>query len=143
MSDDATLAVQKAIRARLIASAGVTALVAADAILDRNTRPEVFPCILIGEDQLVDARTDMQRSVVTVYSTMHLWTREQSLTGVKEIANEVRRALRQRLSLASADYHCVDSVVRDMRFLRDPSGEHSHGVVTVESMVQERWMFEV
>ena len=75
-------------------SAELIALDAPEYFLQIATRDHLAPIVRA----LVDARTDMQRSVVTVYSTMHLWTREQSLTGVKEIANEVRRALRQRLS---------------------------------------------
>ncbi|WP_258552000.1 hypothetical protein [Paracoccus versutus] len=39
-----------------------------------------------------------------------------------------------RLTLA-APLHCADARVSSMRFLRDPDGEHSHGVVVVEVLV--------
>ena len=47
MRGDPSLALQKTIRQRLIASADVLALVPADNILDTNGRPERTPCILI------------------------------------------------------------------------------------------------
>src|SRR5690606_20915740 len=48
-----SLALQKAIRARLIGTPAVTALVPAANMLDKNSRPEVFPSIIIGEAQTV------------------------------------------------------------------------------------------
>ena len=143
MADDPSLAMQKAIRARLVGSAGVTALVPQENILDRNARPEAFPCVLLGEDQVIDRGRSLKRTVMDVYSTLHIWARGEDLGGVKEIANAVRRSLRPRLLLGSPDYHCVRSSVRDMRFLRDPAGELGHGILTVESLVQEMWVYEL
>ena len=41
-----------------------------------------------------------------------------------------------RLTMASG-LRCADSRVSSMRFLRDPGGEHSHGLVVVEVLVVE------
>lgn len=48
-----SLALQKAVRARLVATSAVTTLVPAAHVLDRNNRPEVFPAIIIGEGQTI------------------------------------------------------------------------------------------
>lgn len=143
VSDDPSLAVQKAMRARLISYPSLTALVPADHIIDKSKRPDVFPCIIIGESQTTDEGYDFDRSFVRVYHTLHIWQREEGLSGVKTIAQSVRRALRTRFWLSDPDYHLVDAFVSDARFLRDPSGEHGHGILTYESLLQENWVYEV
>ncbi|GGO55216.1 Protein of unknown function [Roseovarius pacificus] len=132
MSED--LAVQKAIRARLAASPAVTALVPSGAILDRNQRPAPDPSIILGESQEVDEGTSLQRDRTRIYHTLHIWKREPSLTGVKAICGAVRTALKaDRLELDG--YHCADWHVSSARYLRDPDGETSHGVMVVNVLV--------
>jgi len=132
----ATLAVQKALRARLIATSAVTALVPIGNILDRNSRPAPDPSIVLGEDQLVDAGF-VDRSPARVYSTLHLWMQEAGLTGVKSIAGAIRASVRSS-RLGSVDgYAFGDCMVSQERYLRDPDGETAHGVVTVETLVSE------
>src|SRR4051794_21888170 len=87
------LALQIALRSRLTAASGVTALVPAEAIFDRSGRPERFPCIILGEDQEIDPGLTLDRDHVRVVSTLHLWQREAGLTGVKTIAGAIRTAL--------------------------------------------------
>jgi len=129
----AALAVQKAIRARLVATPAVTELVPAASILDRNSRPAPDPSIVLGEDQIVDEGR-IARDVVLVYSTLHVWKREPGLIGVKAISGAIRSAMRDRLASVPG-YHFGDSYVSSERFLRDPDGETAHGVVTIESLV--------
>jgi hypothetical protein len=131
----AALAVQKAIRDRLVSTDAVTALVPASAILDRNSRPAPDPSIILGEDQEVD-EGDIARRNVRVYSTLHLWKRETGLTGVKAIAGAIRSAIAARFPQADG-FHFADSRVSSTRFLRDPDGETAHGVVTIETLVHE------
>jgi hypothetical protein len=133
---EASLAVQKAIRARLIASAEVLALVPADHILDRNQRPAPDPSIVLGEDQVINAGESVARDVVRVHSTLHLWKKEPSLAGVKEIGGAVTRALTPRLQLADDGLELVDNLVESFRALRDPDGETSHGVLTMTSVLR-------
>lgn len=130
-------AVQKAIRARLISNSAVTNLIPANNILDRNERPAPDPSIILGEDQVIDPGTAIDRSLSRVHSTLHVWKKEGGLSGVKAIAAAVRAAIRQgRLSL-DADIQCADCRVSDMRFMRDPDGATAHGVITVETLVRE------
>lgn len=141
MSNDSSLAVQKALRARLVATAAVTALVPAANILDRNQRPAPDPSIILGEDQVIESGITLKRDFVRVVSTLHLWKKEPSTAGVKAISGAIRRALGRitRLDLADADFACSDCRITSTRFLRDPDGETSHGIVVIESLVQERW----
>jgi hypothetical protein len=141
MANDASISVQKALRARLIATAAVTDLVPATSILDRNQRPAPDPSIILGEDQVVDSGISIQRNFVRVYSTIHIWKKEPSLAGVKAIVGAIRRALGRvaRLDLADPDFVCSDILIEQARFLRDPDGETSHGVLTLNALVQERW----
>lgn len=131
------LEVQKAIRARLTASADLLAHVTATSILDSNQRPTPVPSIVLGDSQAVDEGSSLRRAHTRVYHTLHIWTREASLEGAKAIAGEIRRAIHSgRLTLA-APLYCADAFVSSQRFLRDPDGEHSHGVVVVEVLVSE------
>ncbi|WP_323009833.1 DUF3168 domain-containing protein [Paracoccus sp. (in: a-proteobacteria)] len=130
-------AVQVAIRARLVATPAVVTLVPAASILDRNQRPVPSPSIVLGESQAVDEGDSIARNRARVYHTLHVWKREPSLEGVKVICAAIRRAIHAgRLDLG-AGFHCADVRVSSMRQMRDPDGETSHGVVTVEALVEE------
>lgn len=131
------LTLQKAVRQRLISSAGVVALVSADNILDRNQRPNPDPSIIMGEGQSVDDGDSISRSLTRVYMDLHLWKKEPSTQGVKALAGAIRSAINGGRLKFDPGFHCVDCRVSSMRFLRDPDGETSHGVVTVEAKVQE------
>ena len=133
----AALAVQKAIRQRLVLTPAVTDLVAANAILDRNQRPAPDPSIIIGEAQVVDEGSDMQRGHVRLFHTLHVWKRETGTTGANAITGAIRSAIQSERLALDAGFHCADVRVSDIRLMRDPDGEFAHGVVTVETMVAE------
>lgn len=139
---DPSLAVQKALRARLVATSAVTALVPAANIVDRHQLPVLDPSIVLGEDQEVtpDFQT-IKRQMVRVYSTVHIWKREPSLVGVKTIAGAIRRAIETtyKLPLDDPDFHSIDCQVSEVRFMRDPDGETSHGVMTIDSILAKTW----
>ncbi|QUS39061.1 DUF3168 domain-containing protein [Tardiphaga alba] len=139
--NDPALAVQKALRARFIATAAVTALVPADNIGDQNARPAPSPSIVLGDDRVYETNARIDRSIVRVVSNIHVWKQELSTEGVKEIVGAIRRAIgRVRpLDLADPDHVAGDCRIKDTHFLRDANGEMSHAVVTVETWVQERW----
>lgn len=133
----APLIIQKAIRAALVADAGLIALVPAAAILDTNSRPAPSPSIILGEDQLVDDGDMIARDLLHVYSTLHLWKAEAGLVGVKGIAGEITLTFRAGKPDLTADgFQLVDWRVSSTRFLRDPDGVTAHGVVTVESWLR-------
>ncbi|MCO5131208.1 MAG: DUF3168 domain-containing protein [Xanthobacteraceae bacterium] len=133
------LAMQKAIRFRLVNTAAVTALVPATSILDRNERPVPDPSIILGEDQEVDDGITLRRDYTRVYLNVHIWKTEPSTAGVKAIVGAIRKAIGrvQRIDLDDPDFVCINCSVDGVRFLRDPDGEMSHGIVTISSLV--RW----
>ena len=141
MTNDPSTAVQIALRERFISTGALTALVPASNILDRNQRPVPDPSIILGEDQVVDANLTIKRDYVLVHSTIHIWKKEVSLAGVKMIAGAIRRALGRvtRLNILDPDFVCSDCKVDSARFLRDPDGETSHGILVISSLVQQRW----
>jgi hypothetical protein len=131
------LETQKAIRARLVATPAVTALVPATNVLDVNQRPAPTPSILLGDSQAVDEGTSLDRANTRVFHSLHVWKKEPSLAGVKAIAGEIRTAIHAARLVMPAGLHCADVRVSSMRFLRDPDGERSHGVVVVEALIVE------
>lgn len=130
-----SLELQKAVRQRLVASSAVVALVPAVNILDKNSRPIVFPSVIIGEGQTVPGG-DIARARHDVFLDLHIWAKEAGLMFSKQVAGAIRAALADsRWNLTGL--HIADLHISSSRFLRDPSGEHSHGVVSLSATVLE------
>jgi hypothetical protein len=129
-----SLALQKAIRERLVATGSVTGLVPADSILDRNAQPEVFPCVLLGEGQTLNV-DEYDIFHPRVHVDVHVWVQENSLTGAKTIVDAIREALKD--GQLSADGFRVLNVSTGARFLRDPRGDLSHAVFGIDVIMLE------
>jgi hypothetical protein len=125
------VAVQTAIRAVLIGASAVTDLVPAQNIHD--SRDDKDPQIVIGEDQILEG-DDIARLSNRIVSTLHVWKQEASTVGVKEIASAIAAVLHSTRP-APDGFHCGDCRVVGARFLRDPDGVTSHGVVTIETLI--------
>ncbi|GAB1581730.1 DUF3168 domain-containing protein [Phyllobacterium phragmitis] len=130
-----SLALQAAIRARLVATSAVTSLVPASNILDRNSRPETFPCILIGEGQTIPDE-GLARTRHHVFADLHIWQKEPGLVGAKQIAGAIRDALSDTFWDVTG-LHVADLHIASFRFIRDPGGLHSHGIMTLQTSVVE------
>lgn len=130
-----SLELQKAIRARLVAASAVTALVPAANIVDRNGTPAVFPCIVIGEGQTVPGG-DIARIRHDAVLDLHIWVKEPGLVTAKQIAGAVRDAVADSV-WSIPGMHVADLHVTSSRFMRDPNGIHSHGIVTLSANVVE------
>lgn len=122
-----TLAAQRFAVLTLRATPAVTALIPAANIMDRNSRPEVFPMIDVGQ---ATANDDSATCVVAyeVYLDIHVWTKENTMADVKSISGEVIRALRDQSG--TQDGFALDVAFESSQYLRDPSGDYSHGVLT-------------
>lgn len=130
-----SLSLQKAIRQRLIATAALTSLVPAANILDKNSRPEVFPCIIIGESTTLPGDMIVRNDYVT-HADIHIWQNEAGTVGAKHIAGAIRQALSDRFF--DLDGHRLsDLYIESTRFLRDPDGVHSHGIMTLNARLIE------
>jgi hypothetical protein len=132
-----SLDLQKAIRARLLASADLMALLPADNVLDVTGRPERMPAVIIGEGQTVYRRFD-----ATVHTTLHVWFQEAGLVQSKAAAGAIVPALRvdaQRDGVLALDnFACHDMGVTDTRHLRDPHGSFSHAVINITAIVKAK-----
>lgn len=131
------IALQKAVRERLVGAPLLSSLVPASSILDRNERPAPSPSIIIGEGQSVDEGDSLSRNLTRVYMDLHIWKKEPSTAGVKAIAGAVRAAIKGANLHDSEGFHIADCYVQNARFMRDPDGETSHAVVTISAKVQE------
>ncbi|MCO5145532.1 MAG: DUF3168 domain-containing protein [Aquamicrobium sp.] len=131
---EASLAAQQLAVQALRQNTGIDSLVPHENIFDRHARPEVFPCILIGEAQTVGDDIDCA-DLSEVYLTMHIWTQENTFSECKTIAGAVRRVLRD-LSDTRDGFAC-DFSFESANFIRDPSGEHSHGILTFVVQVED------
>lgn len=131
---EASLASQRLAVVTMRGRPELVALVPALNILDKNQRPEVFPCIIVGEAQAVADDADC---VVAdeVFLTIHVWTEEDGLVACKNIVGEMRRAFRNVEGLQ--DGFEISFTFEDAIFLRDPDGLHSHGVVSVRALTED------
>lgn len=124
-----SLACQQYIATRLKMAPAVTALVPMASIFDRSGRPEVFPCIILGEGQTIDESDNECIVAAEVFIDIDVWTREPGLAVCKTIAGAVMRELRG----FHTQYDGMDLWLTEqsVRFLRDPSGDHGHAVISL------------
>lgn len=136
-TSDPSLALQKAIRARLIAAPELMALVQAEHVLDANGRPEIMPAVYIGEGQTIFRRWD-----ATTHASLHVWFQEPGLVQCKEAVSAIVGALRIDAQangvLPIEGFTVHDMQATQTRYLRDPHGSYSHGIVTVAAIVKAR-----
>ena len=132
-----SLDLQKAIRARLLASAELMALVPPDHVLDVTGRPERIPEVQIGDGQTV-----YSRFMSTTYAALHIWFQEPGLVNAKAAAGAIIDALRVDAQISGVltldNFICHDLAVTQTRFLRDPHGPYSHGIVSVAGIMRAK-----
>jgi hypothetical protein len=131
---EATLAAQKFLRTLFIARSALTDLVPAESVFDKNELPATFPCIIIGEGTFT-ADDAGCISAGECHMTCHVWTKEQGFPVCKNIVGEMRRAVRDQSDVV--DGFALDAFFQDAIYLRDPDGEHSHGVVTIHLLAED------
>lgn len=134
MTMEPSLALQTTVRARLIASPAVTALLDPASILDRHTRPEGERQIIIGEGIAAYA-DDHDTFHHRVTLDMHIWTREPGFTLAKEITFACREVLRS--TPWEAGGYIVHGASLSSRFLRDPAGGYAHAVLSLDATMME------
>jgi hypothetical protein len=132
-----TLALQTAIRARLLATPAVIALVPAAHIRSGSTRPDKTPCIIMsdGATQLHGHDYTSQRGA-WVYLDLHIWTLDSGPDAAKSIAFAVTNALDAPITIPGA--FCDEFDVTRSTYPRDPDPSYGHGVLSVEALV--RWI---
>lgn len=136
MTTEPSLALQQAVRGRLISAPIVTDLVTIANIRDGGARPESFPTIIIGDGQTIMEGDHYPGGTlnVTVYLDVHVWTFEGGLEQAKTIAGAVWRSLRAALDVP--DWQLSDGLhVDGTRYMRDPSEQHGHAVVSLRAFM--------
>jgi Protein of unknown function (DUF3168) len=128
-----SLAVQATIYKRL--NAETLAQNVSVPVIDKSGRPELFPCVIIGDAQTMfpDYVNDFHTNVSC---DLHIWTAEDNLASAKMIASRVREAL-WKGPWTVEGHRCVNLRIDSARFLRDPDGLHAHAVLTVSAILQE------
>ncbi|MER9210064.1 DUF3168 domain-containing protein [Mesorhizobium sp. M0771] len=132
-----TIALQTAIRSRLLDRPAVTALVQPDNIRAGSTRPDRTPAIIMsdGTTALHGYDYTAQRAA-WVNLDLHIWTLDQGQEAAKAIAFAVCQALDGQLDLVGA--HCDHFEVTRAVYPRDPDPRYGHGVLSVDALI--RWI---
>ncbi|GHA34985.1 hypothetical protein GCM10007989_33620 [Devosia pacifica] len=126
-----SLALQMAIRARLVASPHVMELVEPPNIRDGGTRPEAFPSIILGSAQVETAGHYRTYRNVTVYLDLHIWG--ETLEATKNVGAAVSKALFGEPDVPGFDLTNGLSVERSI-YMTDPSA-CGHGVVSLRALM--------
>ncbi|WP_127559063.1 DUF3168 domain-containing protein [Nioella ostreopsis] len=133
-----SVALQTAIRAKLIADPAVTALVAPDHIRAGSTRPDRTPCvILVGGQTQYLGRASGSQLCARVFFDLHIWALEDGPDTAKAIGHAAALALINLDDAAGIEIDTFD-MPRTI-WLRDPQPElaYTHGIMDLEAVV--RW----
>lgn len=131
-----TIALQTAIRAALVSSPAVTALVDPDHIRADSSRPENLPAIMMANATTVmHGRASGGQYVATVFLDLHVWALEDGADMAKTIGAAVARVLMDWPAAAGFSFDAF----RHTRTVwpRDPDPQFGHGVLSVEAVM--RW----
>lgn len=132
------LALQTAIRTRLINKPEVVALVPADRIRAGSTRPDKTPCITMSDGNTTLHGNDYRaQSAAWVYLDLHVWTLDAGQDAAKEIAGTAAAAL-SKYNLPIDGGYCDHFQLMAIRHVRDPNPAYGHAVLSVEALI--RWI---
>jgi hypothetical protein len=126
-----SLALQTAIRARLLASSEIMALVDQSNIRDGDTRPSAFPSIVLGNAQVQTEGHYRRYRNVTVYMDLHIWA--ETLEDTKALGALVSRALFGAPEVPGFDLTDGLRTERSV-YMTDPSG-CGHGIVSLRALM--------
>lgn len=125
--NEPSLALQTAVRARLLASPHVMELVEPPNIRDGDTRPSAFPSIIFGTAQVETAGHYCTYRNVTVYLDLHIWG--ENLEAAKTVGALVGKALFDAPDVPGFDLTDGLRTERSI-YMTDPSGS-GHGIVSL------------
>lgn len=125
-----SLALQTAVRARLVNTPAVTALVEPAAIREGDTRPDLFPSVIFANSQVVVSGHYKNYRNVTAFLDLHVWAEGDGIAPAKTIGGEVWNAIGRELEVPGFDLH--DGVHVERSWYGTDSGK-GHGVITVRA----------
>ncbi|MBM3089256.1 DUF3168 domain-containing protein [Ensifer sp. T173] len=133
-----TVALRTAIRAALIASPEVSALVPAAHIRAGSTRPDNFPMIIMSDGQTEFlGNASGSQYVARVFLDLHIWSVDDGADTAKAIGFAVCNALKE---VPAASGFAIDEFsLPAVHWMRDPDPalSYAHGVINVEAVI--RW----
>ena len=135
-----SLEFQTAIRAKLIASPAVTALVRPELIRAGWHRPDGQPCVILsGAQTEYLGQASGSQHVARVHLDLHIWALEDGPDTAKAIGWQITQALIG--FTGTAELHVDDMQQPRVTWLRDvqPELSMSHGVMSLEAVI--RWQF--
>ncbi len=135
-----TLALQTAIRARLIGQPEVMSQLEDDParIRSGSTRPDKTPVIIMSDgNTALHGHDYTSQRTAWVHLDLHIWTLDAGQDAAKQIAGLVTGALDKRNIVIDGGY-CDHFKVTASRFPRDPDPAYGHGFLSVEALV--RWI---
>jgi hypothetical protein len=127
------IAIQKAVRDRLVSSTAVTNLVTG--IFDEVPQGQSYPYIVVGDDTAIEWDKDQQRGVEATI-TLHAWGRKAGRKEVKSIMD----AMYDRLHRAELDIEAMTMILCNWEFgesFLDPDGITRHGVQRYRIIAEE------
>ena len=137
MADGFSLALQKGLRAALVANSGVTDLVSTR-VYDEPPQDVVFPYLRFGEITPVAFDTDtLEGSLVSV----SLEANSRSASGrveAAQIVEAVKAALhRQETSVTVTGFTLVELIFQTFSVTRDAEGRGYTAVIALQAMLEE------
>lgn len=137
MADGFALALQKGIRAALVADAGVTALVSTR-IYDEPPQDVVFPYMRFGDINPSAFDTDTtEGSLVTLSLEAHSRSASGRVEAV-QMVEAVKEALhRQEASVTVAGHTLVELIFQTYSVTRDDEGRGYTAVIALQAMLEE------
>lgn len=129
-----SLALQKAFVTALRADAALSAIVAGR-VYDRIDKLAVKPYIRVGEDQVLPARAECLERSVEVTAAIHIWSEAVGKVEAKRIGGAIVDALDDAALDLGPDLALVLIEHRQSRYLDDPGGLITHGVITFRALV--------
>lgn len=131
---DPSLALQKALVARLKADADVAALVNGR-IYDSVPANATKPYLSFGPFQVLPERGDCLDGAEVVI-TLDGWAAGPDSVTVKRVGAAVAAALDEAAIALEAPQRLVEMLVEPISYLRDPDGITGHAVITVRAMCE-------
>lgn len=139
MMIEPSVSLQTALRATMIADPAVTALVPPERIRAGSTRPDRFPCVIMGHAQTQYlGRASGGQHLARVNLDCHVWAIEDGPDTAKAIGFAVSRAV---IAMPDAqEGFDIDHLDQPrVIWLRDvqPELSYTHGVIEIEAVI--RW----
>lgn len=133
---DTSLAIQAAIIAAIKNDSGVEALVG-ERVYDRVPTNASFPYVSYGEDQVLQDDADAGDCLIEgfeAFVTLHAWSRGVGQVECKRLGGAIHDAL-HNAELTITDHALLVFEHRNTRYVRDPDGLTTHGVITFRSLL--------